>query len=208
MAMFTKIIELCKNGTKADLQYFLLGCMAMLALWIILMLLRYFLMFLFREHRCKNLTIKSNSGDVNISAKAIFEVINSLRSEFKFIDIEKISMSETGGKYNFNINLMVNLASQQLPAFVENYKSRIMELLESKFGVRNVKYIRINVKNIQLNYADSSNRFGEIPPTPAVEAKVAEKKVEDLFQKSEKGKIEIKDSFLANSTDKEDEGKN
>ncbi len=159
MMMFNKVVELYKNGTADDLPYFLLGCIATLALWILLMLLRYFLMFLFREHRCKNLTIKSPSGDVNISAKAIFEVINALKVEFKFIDIEKITMSDVGSKYNFNINLTVNLASQQLPAFVESYKRRISEILEINFGIKNVKYIRLNVKNIQLNYFEGDKRI-------------------------------------------------
>ncbi len=181
MMMFNKVMELYKNGTADDLPYFLLGCIATLALWILLMLLRYFLMFLFREHRCKYLMIKSPSGDVSISAKAIFEVINALKVEFKFIDIEKITMSEVGCKYNFNINLTVNLASQQLPTFVESYKRRISEILRVNFGIKNVRCIRLNVKNIQLDYAELDNGISAFPAnTNSVDNKIDDDSVNKI----------------------------
>ncbi|UDQ97206.1 hypothetical protein AAEX28_09185 [Lentisphaerota bacterium WC36G] len=197
MEICNKIYDLIKSATVDDLPYFYLGCMTAVLLWILLIIIRYFLMFLFREHRCKNLTIKSSGGDVNISAKAIFEVINSLRCEFKFIDIEKISLYETGGKYNFNINLTVNLANQKLPSFVESYKTRILEILENKFGIRNVKHIRLNVKNIQLNYAGmanaSENNKPEISPNQIATKEIQEKAAKTF------GKFTVKDEKVIDS---------
>ncbi len=122
----------------------------LLALFIIRIILK----IIFRKKRCHTISIKSDNGCAFISCSAIMAVIKALEKEFSALTINKVNLFRYGKKPFIDIYLDFDASKGGLPAHAEKFKLRVIQSLESLFGIKNIKKVHLHLRNVQLQDAD------------------------------------------------------
>jgi len=125
-------------------------CLTLLCLFIIRIILK----IIFRKKRCHTINIKSDNGIAFISCSAIMAVIKALEKEFSALTINKVNLFRYGKKPFIDIYLDFDASKGGLPAHAEKFKLRVMQSLESLFGIKNIKKVHLHLRNVQLQDAD------------------------------------------------------
>jgi hypothetical protein len=118
---------------------------------LIIVILRIILKLIFRKKRCHNINIKSDNGNAVISCPAIMTVIKALEEEFNAFSINKVNLFRYGNKPFLEIHLDFDASMGGLPSHADKFKLRVIESLDSIFGINNIKKVNIYLHHIQLN---------------------------------------------------------
>lgn len=126
------------------------GVGVVLAVLVLLLSVRLILAFIFRTRRCHEIRIKGEDGDVFVSRNAVNSVVNSLEKEFKNLIISKVSLNAVRKRQFINIYVDFNADSGGLPPQADELKRRVLEALETVFGITTVRKVHICLRNVQL----------------------------------------------------------
>ena len=119
-----------------------------------LFLIRIILKIIFRKRRCNNISIRSGNGDAFISSTAIMSVIKALEKEFKSLTINKVNLYRRRHSPFLEIYLDFDASKGGLPAHADKFKKRVIESLETLFGIKNVRKVHLFLRHIQLHDLD------------------------------------------------------
>ena len=139
--------------TDFNLGYFF--ALVVVALTLLgLFLIRIILKIVFRKKRCSSIIIKSNNGDTFISAIAIMSVIKALEKEFRSLSINKVDLYRYRKTPFLEVYLDFDASNGGLPPHADKFKKRVIESLDSLFGIKNIKKVRLHLRHIQLHDLD------------------------------------------------------
>ena len=117
-------------------------------------LIRIILKIIFRKKRCHTISIKADNGSAFISCSAIMAVIKALEKEFSAFTINKVNLFRYGNKPFIEIYLDFDASKGGLPAHAAKFKIRVIESLDSLFGIKNIKQVHLHLRHVQLHDAD------------------------------------------------------
>jgi hypothetical protein len=119
-----------------------------------LFLIRVILKIVFRKKRCNSISIKSGNGDAFISSTAIMSVIKALEKEFKSLTINKVNLYRYRNSPFLEVYLDFDASKGGLPSHADKFKKRVIESLDTLFGIKNIRKVHLFLRHIQLHDLD------------------------------------------------------
>lgn len=109
-----------------------------------------FFMF-FYPRRSKGVFIPGASGSLFISANAITDLVRSLESDFKFIEISKVILFDRKKYNDLELHINFDMEGGELPSIASELQSIILSKLKDTFGIDNIKEVNIKIKRVTVN---------------------------------------------------------
>ena len=121
---------------------------------LLIFIIRIILKIIFRKKRCHTISIKADNGNAFISCSAIMAVIKALEKEFNALTINKVNLFRYGKKPFIEVYLDFDASKGGVPTHAEKFKLRVIQSLDALFGIKNIKFVHLHLRHVQLHEAD------------------------------------------------------
>jgi len=134
-----------------DLFSFQAGYVAGVAVFVVLAIviaLAYWLVFRY-PRRSAGVSIRGPLGSIFISAHAISDLVKSLESEFKDIEIAKVLLLDCKKFNRIEIQINYELGGQAMTDIAPALQSRTVESLKDVFGVDCIRDVSVRIRRAE-----------------------------------------------------------
>ncbi|HCE45462.1 MAG TPA: alkaline shock response membrane anchor protein AmaP [Lentisphaeria bacterium] len=128
-------------------QGYLTALVVMLGLTIIFLFLRYIYRY---PKRSRGIELKGSKGSIFITSGAISDLVKSIGDEYELIEISKVSLLED--KDVSYLELQVSIENDKESSFItlsDDIQNNIITTLKERFGIENVKEVKLNLRKIE-----------------------------------------------------------
>lgn len=170
---FSKITNwICNTFDAINATEFNQGCAVgagvVLAVLLLLMIIRIVFKIIFRRRRCRELTVKSNGGEVVISIKALEDTVNAEFTEFPSVRLNQLRVYRIRKKYMFNLVCDYDGSDGSLVQITDKIRTALNKMFTEFYGVNNIRFINLKFERLTQNKKTETREVvQEITPAPA-----------------------------------------
>ena len=123
---------------------YLTGVALVLAVVLFVLLCRIVLGLIFRTRRARAVAVTADDGDVLIAQDAIFTAVETMLGGFPELKLDTLKIFRNGGhRYFLMMQCRFLAANKAFPDVASQVKDLIFRELETQFGIRDMRKIRI-----------------------------------------------------------------
>ncbi len=150
------LINMFFDYRNDELFNFQLGCVAgvaaVLFFFLVFLVLKFIYDIWFRyPRRTGGIKIKGERGDLFISSSAVSDLLKSLQSEFRFIEVNKVQLLQGKQSYEIKLHLTLDAGSESFPEQAVELKNSAFEILRDRFGISNISKIDLKLHKISTH---------------------------------------------------------
>lgn len=164
--------ELCRSDFNCG---YMTALLLVVALFVILMVLRFILWLLFRTRRCTEVVIHQADGSLVIAKDAVFTAIRQDLADYPQLRVRQLKLYRKGN--NYRIDLCGSYCQEEksgLPELSDRFKQQIRDMLSRTLGISNLKSLNLKVEELEAGYRAGTPAAQPEDSTPELSAEPAD----------------------------------
>ncbi len=125
-------------------HYFICGIITGI---VLVYVFRFILWACFRKKCCANIVVKSEAGDISISAGAVSHVISHASKSLKCLDIKRVRIFTVKDGYNIDVRAVMNASTGTAPQLMEKISEIVKNQMSTVFGITNIRKVTLDIVN-------------------------------------------------------------
>ena len=125
-------------------HYFICGIITGI---VLVYVFRFILWAFFRKKYCANIVVKSEAGDISISAGAISHVIAHASKSLKCLDIKRVRIFAVKDGYTVDVRAVMNASTGTAPQLMEKISEIVKNQMSTVFGIGNIQKVTLDIIN-------------------------------------------------------------